>query len=95
MPLKFTKEIFLEKANLKHKQKYNYNNFVYINSKIKGLISCEENGDFYQSPNDHLQGHGCPRCAGLNKKTTQEIIEKLQQKFMAINMIIQNLNIVE
>jgi phage FluMu protein Com len=75
MPLKFTKEIFLEKANLKHKQKYNYNNFVYINSKIKGLISCEEHGDFYQSPNDHLQGHGCPRCAGLNKKTTQEFIE--------------------
>ena len=75
MPLKFTKEKFLENANLKHKQKYKYNNFVYINSKTKGLISCGEHGDFYQSPNDHLQGHGCPRCAGLNKKPTQEFIE--------------------
>lgn len=44
MPLKFTKEIFLEKANLKHKQKYNYNNFVYINSKIKGLILLDQMG---------------------------------------------------
>lgn len=39
---------------------YNYNKVVYINSKLKIIISCNKHGDFLQSPGKHIAGQGCP-----------------------------------
>lgn len=61
-----TKE-FIIKANKIHKNKYLYNNVEYYNWQKKVLITCQEHGDFLQSPNTHLSGSGCPKCAKKHK----------------------------
>ena len=57
-----TKE-FINKANLIHKDKYDYNLVEYVNSFIKIQIKCIKCLTiFEQSPNGHLSGNGCPKC---------------------------------
>lgn len=75
-------EDFIEKANIIHDNKYNYNKSTFIRSNQKIIITCPKHGDFKQTPNDHLSGHGCPECAKENillstkksAKTTEEFI---------------------
>lgn len=57
-----TLNTFVNKANSVHSQLYLYNNFVYVNSRIKSFVTCKIHGNFEQKPADHLQGKGCPRC---------------------------------
>ena len=81
MPRKKTKEEFIEQAENKHGDKYNYDKVVYIDSKIKVIIycnTCEEN--FSQVPSKHIFGQGCPNCAGHRKKTKEEFIEQAENK---------------
>ena len=59
---KINDEKFIEKARLKHGNKYEYSKNQYINCKIKTIITCPIHGDFPQTPSDHLSGCGCPRC---------------------------------
>ena len=65
MPKKKTKEEFIKEATEKHKGKYDYSNVVYVNNKTKVCIICPnpEHGEFWQTPGNHTQGRGCPRCA--------------------------------
>nr|DAD66493.1 MAG TPA: restriction enzyme [Myoviridae sp. ctPuP5] len=70
-----TKE-FIEKANKIHKEKYSYSKINYINSQKKVCIICPEHGEFWQTPANHLQGQGCPKCDGSYKFTFDEFIEK-------------------
>ena len=67
---RLTKEIFVERANSIHNNFYNYDLFDYVQSTIKGIIKCSLHGEFKQSPNSHLLGHGCSKCA---KQKTAEI----------------------
>lgn len=75
--IKDTKNTFIEKAKLKHNNKYDYSLVEYIKSKIKVKIICknENHGVFLQTPNDHITGYGCPKCAGRNKTTSDFINE--------------------
>ena len=59
---KLSVEDFIKKGNLMHKNKYDYSNVEYINSRTKVCIVCPEHGEFWQLPYIHLQGHGCPNC---------------------------------
>lgn len=59
---KLTTEQFIEKATLKHNNKYNYNKSIYIRSHDKLTITCNIHGDFIQTATDHLSGYGCPEC---------------------------------
>ncbi len=64
------KDIFIKKAIMKHSNKYNYINSIYINSATKLNIECNKcNYSFLQRPGDHISGSGCPKCAGksINK----------------------------
>jgi len=54
---------FIEKATLVHKGLFTYENATYTNNKTKLAITCPIHGDFKQTPNDHLDGCGCPKCA--------------------------------
>ena len=56
-----TKE-FLEKAIKIHGDKYDYSKVEYVNAKTKVCIICPEHGEFWQTPNCHLNGQGCPNC---------------------------------
>ena len=79
MPKKLTTESFIEKARIIHIDKYNYSNVGYINNKSKVCIICPEHGEFWQTPKEHLNGCGCPKC-GLKKRT--EIRSKGVEKFI-------------
>ena len=61
---KLTTEEFVEKANKVHNNKYTYSKTNYINTGTKVCITCPVHGDFWQVPNNHLFGAGCPKCAG-------------------------------
>jgi very-short-patch-repair endonuclease len=56
---------FVENAQLKHGNKYDYSQVIYTNNKTKINIVCKEHGVFEQSPTRHLGGDGCPHC--INK----------------------------
>lgn len=73
-----TTEIFLQKAREIHGQKYDYSKTVYVSAKDKVCIICPEHGEFFQAPDKHLHGRGCPRCARPNSNLSQEeFIEKV------------------
>ena len=65
---------FINKSNIIHNFKYNYDDVIYINSSSKVSIFCDKHGKFEQEANSHLQGKGCPDCSGKKKKTTNEFI---------------------
>ena len=71
---------FIEKANKKHCNKYDYSKVNYINSHTEVIIICPEHGEFLQRPSTHLRC-GCPKC-GLERKskklslTTEQFIER-------------------
>jgi hypothetical protein len=67
---------FIEKAKEIHNDKYNYSLVDYKNNRTKVKIICPIHGEFEQEPHSHLSGCGCKKCAGLNKLTTKEFIDK-------------------
>lgn len=67
MTKKNTKEMFIETANLKHNNRYNYDNVVYISNKKKVLVGCPVHGDFWIRPDGHLQGRGCVKCSYITR----------------------------
>lgn len=59
-----TLEQFLERARLKHGDKYDYSKVNYINSSSKICIVCPKHGDFWQTSSLHINnGTNCPLCA--------------------------------
>ena len=60
---KSNKEEFIAKAREVHGNKYDYSKTEYINARTKVCIICPEHGEFWQTPNNHLRGAGCPTCA--------------------------------
>jgi len=76
MPKRLTKEIFIERSDIKHDHKYDYSLVVYINSKTEVKIICPKHGIFDQMPISHLQGHGCSKCGdelrGLKQTSNTE-----------------------
>lgn len=57
-----SKEKFIEESRKKHGDKYDYSNVNYRNDSTQVEIKCPEHGSFYQRPNNHLRGNGCPSC---------------------------------
>lgn len=65
---------FIKESNKIHKNTYDYSHCVYINSRINIKIICKKHGEFYQTPDNHLHGKGCPKCGHIktNNKNTQQ-----------------------
>lgn len=68
---KRTLESVIEDARKVHGDKYDYSKSVYNGTHKKMCIICHEkdengieHGEFWQAPNDHLHGQGCPKCKG-------------------------------
>jgi hypothetical protein len=74
---KITKQIFLERVNLIHGDKYEYilNDEHIINTKNIEII-CKTHGIFNQTSKNHLKGQDCPKCAPNYKYGHDEFIEK-------------------
>ncbi len=70
MPKKITQEDFILKSNKIHKNKYDYSKVKYYDCKTKVCIICPEHGEFWQSPDKHINSkNGCPKCK--NEKTSE------------------------
>lgn len=77
--VKRTNEDFIKKAKEVHGDKYDYSKVEYDGTKKKVCIICPEHGEFWQTPQDHLQGHGCPKCSGRVNLTTEEFINRARK----------------
>lgn len=74
---KMTIEEFVKRAVLVHGDKYDYSSVEYINSTTKVKIICRNCGKmFEQTPQKHLQNHGCPFCSGIPKKEQEQFIQE-------------------
>lgn len=62
MPKKKTTLEFVEDAKNIHGDLYDYTKSIYIDSKTKLTVGCKKHGNFEQSPTNHLNGQGCPKC---------------------------------
>jgi len=65
-------EQFIEKAKLKHCDKYDYSKVEYIKANDKVIIICREHGEFLQTPQKHLSG-GCILCGYLSITNNKEL----------------------
>ena len=74
-----TREDFIEKATVVHNGKYDYSKVVYKGVDKKVCIICPEHGEFWQQPNLHLKGCGCPKCSGNVKRTAEDFFLKAKE----------------
>ena len=84
MPAKLTTQEFINKAKLKHGDKFGYDKVNYINADTKVIITCRVHGDFLQKPGNHLFGACCRQCrvertGKANSMSQEEFITKSQE----------------
>ena len=76
-----TTEDFIKQATELQNGFYGYSKSVYVNDKTPLVITCPIHGDFLQTPNKHLIGHGCPKCryeksSRALRRTLDDVIAK-------------------
>ena len=64
------REKFIRKARARHGNKYDYSKVIYVDSVTKVTIICPEHGEFQQTPQAHVRGNGCPKCANIKRGDT-------------------------
>jgi hypothetical protein len=79
-----TVEQVIEGFRSTHGNRYDYSKVVYVKGRDKVEIICRDHGSFWQAPETHTQGVGCPICGALKASstrmfTTAEFIIKAQQ----------------
>jgi hypothetical protein len=67
---------FIRRSNIIHKNKFDYSNSIWVNSKTDVDIICPTHGPFQQNAFKHMTGDGCKYCSGTFKKTTTQFIEE-------------------
>ena len=77
MAKKLSTDEFVEKARKVHGKKYDYSKVKYTGYYNKICIICPKHGEFWQTPNSHLEGRGCPICSGNKQMTTEEFMRSL------------------
>jgi len=73
-------ESFIKKAQEVHGNRYDYSGSEYHSSKENIRIVCRQHGPFWQNPNNHLQGKGCPICLG-HPERNDDFIKEAKEKF--------------
>lgn len=68
---------FEVKANEQHNYFYDYSLVEYKRSRVKVKIICPNHGEFKQTPHEHINGAGCPKCA---RKRISKAINKRRLK---------------
>ena len=74
---------FIEKAEFIFGNSYDYSEVKYVSSSKKIIIKCKKCGNvFKMTPNNHLRGQGCPKCASHKKggkKCLMDMIKKARR----------------
>lgn len=79
-PQEVKNQWYIQKFQRVHGNKYDYSKVVYTCTKEQVEIVCREHGGFFQTPNSHLQGSGCPKCFLASKSSsTDKFIQQQQQ----------------
>ena len=86
-PAKYTTNTFIAAAKAVHGDKYDYSKVEYITEKHKVRIICPEHGEFWQTPDKHLQGNGCPKCTYPYSKAENEIVGYVKNSVGEKNVI--------
>ena len=76
MNKKKSNDEFIREVQLIHHNRYDYSKLEYVNNKTKVCIICPDHGEFWQIPSDHLNGKGCPQCAGNVRYNKDTFVEK-------------------
>lgn len=76
---KLSSESFIERAKLTHGERYEYSRSLVAGYHGIVTITCKEHGDFEQTPNNHLQGKGCSKCAGRDVSDTASFVESAKK----------------
>ena len=81
---KLTTKDFIERAQEKHGDKYDYSKTNYKNQKTPVIISCPRHGEFKQLPDGHINGTGCQKCGrelsdSRRFSNTDEFIKKARE----------------
>jgi hypothetical protein len=63
---RITQDIFIKRCTEIHHGRYDYSKVNFEHVKKKVCIICPEHGEFWQVPNNHLFGAGCPTCPESN-----------------------------
>lgn len=71
-----TTDSFVQKARSLHGSTYDYSKVVYNTATTDVIIICTIHGQFLQTPNHHLSGHGCHICGGSKPHTRETFIER-------------------
>ena len=68
---------FVQNASKKQNNKHTYECVVYENASTKVKTNCTNNnhGIFEQTPHNHLNGNGCPKCVHKNEQLCCEAFE--------------------
>ena len=83
---KLTLEEFIERARLKHGDKYDYSKVDYKTCDTNVIIICPIHGDFKQTPYKHTNmGRGCQICSRIKsdisrRSNTKEFIKRAKLK---------------
>ena len=75
MGRKINAEKFIEKAREVHGDEYDYSKVEYINYQTKVCIICPIHGEFWMTPNNHLNStrpHKCPKCQHKSDVSSME-----------------------
>lgn len=73
---------FIEKARKIHGDKYDYSKVEYVNNRTKVCIICPIHGEFWQTPDKHInRKQGCPKCARNCKDNKETFIKKAKEIF--------------
>lgn len=81
---------FIEKAKLVHGDKYDYSETRYCGNKIPVKIICPDHGEFWQTPDKHLIGHGCQMCGSTISKAEVNVCDIVKEIVGKDNVIEQD-----
>ena len=76
-----TTEEWVKIAKLIHGDRYDYSKVEYKDAHTKVCIICPIHGEFWQTPNNHLNGTNCPECNSDNKSKMEENIDLLLNEY--------------
>ncbi len=81
MSKRLTTAEWVERASVKHGDRYDYSETVYLGAGKKLRIICRLHGAFETHPATHIKVGGCPQCAGKGSNqdgslTTEEFIAR-------------------
>ena len=60
--------VFLNEMKELYGDRYDFNNYDYVNNRKRSALICNRHGIFYRNPNDLLNGKHCPKCMKEERK---------------------------